>query len=478
MTSTWLQRFGPGLSIAMVLVPLAMLSLHPISSWDIWWHLATGREIVQQGALPQTELFSFAVPGALWETHEGLSQLIFYAVFEAAGPHGLIAVRALLRVMTYLCIFVILRRRNYPLAATLTLIIFLSLFLRSSVRPYLFSYFLFVLEMLILESAWRHKLSFLKGLGVFCILVLWANMHGEFILGIALLGTYVVATVVKQGQATRSDPGKETQIRAWLILGVLGIAACCLTPRSFHTLTYPFLHAQRTPMHFETIGEWHRPQILPLSLDTVFYLSLPFFLGSIFCGARENRRWLLLLLPAVFLVQACLHFRMISYFYLSCLCCLGPLPPSRLLRWITPTCQVLLSAFVLAVECAQTIDAGLLTRSIARQYPAAAVAEIPRLQLEGPMLNQSEWGGYLIWHLYPTHRVFILGTMPLSYDAEVFPDYRDLFDAGKFEKVLKKYEFRFAVLPPESAIAGNLRSKGWIVIFRDPDRIGDILVPP
>ena len=470
---------GTWLAMALVLGTLFVFSLYPVGGWDTWWHMATGRMIVQEGTIPRTDPFSYVTEGTPWVNHQELSQIILYLVHAGAGPAGLILLRAVCVTLALFFLWLVLRARDVPLATSVTMILFLSLFLRSGVRPYLFSYLCFALMLWMLDGTWRRGLTWRSAVGLLLIQFLWANMHAESILGICLLGTYVLAAWIRAWSNRRAAPAAARHhALVWGGLGVLAIVVSCMTVHGSDTLLKTLVYTKRDPVVFATIGEWNRPRFLPFSADTLFFLSLPVMLAGILAGGRRDRRWPLLLLPFLFLSQALRYYRMVGYFYLACFCCIGALPRRRWLAPLAAVLQVLVCVFVMGVHFTHASENGLLQRSLAPIYPFRAVEEIQRLDLQGPMLNRFEWGGYLAWHLLPERRVFISGVMPPEYDKELFPDYLALRDPAETARVVDKYGFGYALFPRHHPIAVNLASLGWQTLFHDPDGIGDLLVPP
>ena len=67
-------------AIALLLATLfaGMLALFPICSFDIWWHLRTGRLIVEELRIPHTDPFTYTAGGNHWVTHEWLAETLFY----------------------------------------------------------------------------------------------------------------------------------------------------------------------------------------------------------------------------------------------------------------------------------------------------------------------------------------------------------------------------------------------------------------
>lgn len=55
---------------------------------DYWWHLSTGRLIVDTGSVPHHDPFSFTAAGSRWIAHEWLSEVIIYRVESAVGYVG------------------------------------------------------------------------------------------------------------------------------------------------------------------------------------------------------------------------------------------------------------------------------------------------------------------------------------------------------------------------------------------------------
>ena len=44
----------------------ALFAVQRIADPDTWWHLRTGQWILENGAVPDADPFSFTVPGAPW----------------------------------------------------------------------------------------------------------------------------------------------------------------------------------------------------------------------------------------------------------------------------------------------------------------------------------------------------------------------------------------------------------------------------
>ncbi|HEU4402107.1 MAG TPA: hypothetical protein VFT43_08375, partial [Candidatus Polarisedimenticolia bacterium] len=62
----------------LILLLTVASSLTPIRSYDYWWHLATGRLILERHAVPHADPFSFTAAGRPWIDHEWLFQVLAF----------------------------------------------------------------------------------------------------------------------------------------------------------------------------------------------------------------------------------------------------------------------------------------------------------------------------------------------------------------------------------------------------------------
>ena len=172
--------------IALAL-PFAIASRGRVNHVDFWWSTAVGREIVASGQFPSVEPLFFTpvveeFVGAQWLAHS-----LLYLIYAAGGLPGVILLHALvtLAVGALLLRACDLVGAPVPLAAGLTLIgcVFASIGLAE--RPQLFAVVPFALFALLLVSS-RTGWTALVGLPL--VMLFWVNVHGSFILGLALAG--------------------------------------------------------------------------------------------------------------------------------------------------------------------------------------------------------------------------------------------------------------------------------------------------
>ena len=84
MEQRWTRRLLPWL----VLAPAGALSLRRLYDTDTWWHLASGRWIVEHASVPAVDTLSYTVPGKAWINLQWLGDVLLYGIFRAAGSDG------------------------------------------------------------------------------------------------------------------------------------------------------------------------------------------------------------------------------------------------------------------------------------------------------------------------------------------------------------------------------------------------------
>ena len=168
------------ISIILLFLFLFILASFELNDPDTWLHLKTGQYILSNKSVPKADIYSFTMEGKEWINHEWLSQVIFYGVHRVTGINGLI----FLRIIILLCLFGLLlgigyKRNSHLFILLLTLLAILTAKERFRIRPELFSMFFLSIYLFILERKIRTRYLYLLPF----LQILWANMHGYYILG-------------------------------------------------------------------------------------------------------------------------------------------------------------------------------------------------------------------------------------------------------------------------------------------------------
>jgi hypothetical protein len=125
--------------------------------------------------------------------------------------------------------------------------------------------------------------------------------------------------------------------------------------------------------------------------------------------------------------------------------------------------------FALCVAFALMTDLFSRRLDLDQPYPAGALAFMRAHQLSGRILNDWNWGGYLIWHAAPASKVFIDGRDDTVYPFEVVQQYLLFrFDLPNASRVLDAYPHDY-VLIARTAQARHLMEHrhDWKLLYRD-----------
>lgn len=360
--------------------------LRPRPDPDTWWHLATGRWILDHEVVPRADPFSWTAAGREWIPHEWLSQTILAAVDHVAGPQGLL-------VLAGLCVgfaFLLLDRAlasvavsDWARAATLALTLYLSIPLWT-LRPHLLTLLFFSIELYVLIGS-RDRIE--RRLWLVPLFAVWANLHGGFVAGLLLLGLFVGEAVVRRPAAAKAQ----------VALLMAAVAATLLNPSGIRVLVHPLTVAQVS----EPIHEW-APTDLRDPFGIAFALAV--FTPLVVAASTHGRSDATLLVSAA--VFGALGFGTYKSLSIAALAIAPAFAVSvdRLLRVphvmsapSSPLRLVQVSVLALALYFAGTT----LTRSEAHlrgetEYPRRAAEALDAMPT-GRLMNPYAWGGYLIW---------------------------------------------------------------------------------
>lgn len=230
----------------------AACTYQKIPSADLWWLLADGRLIAENGSIPKADPFSWTHPGTPWHNDQWLAGWLFYSLYTVAGIGGLHALKSLLLVATLGLAMDTGRRllgSNAPFPPLLWALLITITCSEGryffDVRAYLFSY-------LFLSLLWRWLLlhETLPWWRIALLFTVWANLHGGVTSGVLLLTLEAL-----------SSPAQRR--RPLLGCAVLALLCCCLNPSGFWLLWHPLqlLGSQWSRYLNEWQPAWRRPDL-------------------------------------------------------------------------------------------------------------------------------------------------------------------------------------------------------------------------
>jgi len=243
----------------------AILAFRRIDDFDTWWHLASGRFIAQHHAIPHTDVLSFTVPTNAWVNLQWLYDLLLYALFSIAGPSGLVIASAACFVATFALLARHLARHVGPVASTLLMLwVAATVNERFLIRPEMASFPLLAAVQLVLADGRRNpaRLRWLVPL-----MIVWANMHSLFILGVAAIasaigGALVAETSILPASWRHDSAWPADSRRALLRWGAAAVGATLVNPYFVRALFLPLELMTRingSSTVYSVIGEFRRP---------------------------------------------------------------------------------------------------------------------------------------------------------------------------------------------------------------------------
>jgi hypothetical protein len=240
---------------------------------DARWLAALGRTIISQGSIPSGVPYA-AAPSVDWVNVPVLGELVFHGLQVVGGDRGLLLGQLVAVTVTLTLLALGMRALGAPDAASATvlvLVFFAGLPSFIIVRAQLFSLVLFCAALLLLRAESRR--SSRRVWLLVPLVVLWANLHGAVLVGLAVAAAYLVL------ERARREP----------VVAASVLAACCaglfLTPALAASGEY-YLGVLRSEAAQRGEGMW-APLSLHMPFDVLFVvLALPLLVFAIRSGLR------------------------------------------------------------------------------------------------------------------------------------------------------------------------------------------------
>jgi hypothetical protein len=478
---------GPDATLwALLLAPVAFaaavlqMALSPVDP-DYWWHLATGRWMLDHHRIPFTDPFSVSHGGQTWYAHEWLSELIF-AVSDKIGGFRFNIVLTALAVAAGAW-FLGRACRLYGSGSLLALLLVVggSFFIINflAVRPQVLGWAL--LALLIHEicandtqcaTLWRVPFIF----------ALWVNIHLSVELGavvLALYGAHRGLRWLLSRRRTEQAAIEFSRFTNTLIVGGVSALALCLNPRGPFLLWFSRVYADPNAERWKYIGEWQKPafqgdeRYLFIGGGIVLVLTLlamltrralwPGILAVLFAVAalRANRYGPIfgtVAIPVAGWLLARFNRRNVA---------LRPARFSPLL--FGSLCAASVACIVIGAWQRGPTEFRRVADAHPGNYPVAAVAYVKNNVPGGGVISEYGWGGYLIFSFYPERRVYMDGREEM-YGETFFKNYvQTMAGEGDWQKRLAQAGVTAAILGPREGLAVAMsRDPAWQAVYQDP----------
>ena len=464
---------------AILLLATFCLSAFDITEHDYWWHLATGKYIISQRAIPHKDVFSYTATRP-WVAHYWLSDVIGYALYCIVGTPGLIVLNALVIALSFWMVFAAaLSTRASPLlTATLTILAVYASRSRFYVRPETFSFFFMALY-LFLFYRWKRGGSARQLFVLPFLQLLWTNLYGGgSVIGLILLVCFTAGEVLNYLFSAGNAPRTKTDVGALALSALAAFGLSFVNPNTYRTVFY-FLMS-RDPV-FRHIVEWRHMEAKELLSLHGLFLFLGAFLMIRFIRRVDFSELALFLAFGYMSVDAP---RSLPFFAIASV----PIIASRAQRIVDPRVgdewwgrheRWIYSVFALGVSLFTlwylSKDVGKFKSDYEfgfgvnkKLVPVQAVDFIVTHGVRGPMFNSYGIGGYLIWRLYPGEKVFVDGRVEM-YGTEFLKTYMFYWHPDVWNDYVKKYHLACAIIDREPNYTTRYldESTDWKLVFFD-----------
>jgi len=457
-----------------------LLALRPIESFDTFWQLQSGKYIWQTGRFLYQDTFSLAGDAFRLE-HCWLHDLVLYLLYRAGG-YGLLGL--LKPFVISLCAFMLLQRsRHQGVPGFLALPVLLLCLLASVdswlVRPQLWTFLFGVLYLQILYRGLEHDRR--NWLWLIPLMLLWANLHAACIFGFALFGAFWVGTAWRAIRGRM--PGRDVGFLS--LVGGLLFAAAFFNPYGWKIPLSQLLgHVNQVKVITGSapLGMLGNMEWLPPSFSQVPLFYLVMALWGLTLVVRIFRKRLAVAELVYFLGFSYMGFSQVRHTTLVSMMAAFFLPLAAAEAFPALTrCGRAAARFALAAGLALLIGIvawsgyqGRLGVGLkAEQYPVGAAGFLLEHRPAGNLYNAYDWGGYLMWRLFPDYRVFIDGrsTSPHYFRSMVRVDnslegWREILDHENVNVVLTRTCF-FDTGGPINLVGSLIRDSAWALVYQD-----------
>ena len=472
-----LQHASSAILVLAILVGAASWSQPHVDGSDLWWHLASGQFIWQNGEIPLDDPFSHTANGDRWTNHSWLWGWFFWAAYDGHADMAAWLNLTLLVVLFALVAWSAWRvSRSWLAAGATTWLVAASCHWFLDVRPQIVT--LLFTALLLSTLDWRRAPWLWPPL-----LALWANLHAGFAFGLGLIG---LCALLQTEQAVRC---RQPLPRAAWVGVVCAALAAGINPWGFAIYEVPLQHIYyESP--FGALIEW---QTTAASLDPRTYAGrfwwiVAFTLGGVLSGKATRFS---IALAAVTVIMAISARRFIPLFAISAapLAALGfgailDATRRRLPAISSDWPRLVASAAALLVAILLWNGVHFLPRPLQRwtsgeSYPSGAAAYLAAMPAPPQHLfNYYGWGGYLMLQA-PGIPIFIDSRASTLYDDGLAADYFSMLNAEQgWQEKFEAHGVDAVLVPTQSRIAAALRKQrlAWRVAYVDPRSV--LLFPP
>jgi hypothetical protein len=460
-------------------------SLRLLNDPGIGWHIRTGEWILENHAIPHTDLFS-NVTTRPWFAWEWLFDIGVAKVHAWWGLNGVLAGGAIVIALTLALLFRLTLQRGASLLPAMVFVVLavLASTIHCLARPHLFTWLFSLLCWYLIEE--KRSTVWLWAIPV--IVLVWANVHGGFLVAFALMGLTLAGDLWNVAGG-RDHRAREDAVLMSRVLGT-SVAASLFNPYgiALYGHIYQYL-GDAFLMHH--IQEMQSPDFRTVAAKCLFVLLLSTTCTAIIRRSRLRPGEMLVLV--FFAYEALFAARNIPLACLVLTLTVAPLlapsddspihPLRQRLRAFSDRMGAMelqtrghLWAIAFAIVTLGICANGgqLRGRQVVHanfnpdKFPLRAVDFLAQHPPAGPLFTTDAWGGYVIYRAWPTVRVVVDDRHDM-YGSEYMKRYLKIVEGSwDWQQQLQATGARSALVSPNSAIGSLLRlSPEWMLVYDD-----------
>lgn len=445
---------------------------------DAGWHIRAGEQMIASGTLPHGDPYSFSKAGEPWIAWEWASDVAAGVAHRVAGLNG-VAWLYMLAIAASVWMWFRLHWAaggNFVLACLFAAPLLSTTNMHWLARPHVFGWLFAIGTVWFCETPRRVSLP-----AVFALSALWANMHGSFFLGPAIILIYVLGSwcgKVLWGQALRPAAG--------LLPGAAAaLAGTFVNPNGWNLHKHVVAYLTDSAL-LDRIGEFQSFNFHAAGATQIILALLIGAAGGFAAlSARRCDRFLLSMLVTAAALRSA---RML------------PVAALILLPLANGSISTLLTNAALAPKLRRILDRvldyGLNLRALDRslggialipflalalfgighamrpafpadQFPVVGAKAVAALPADARIFSSDKFGGYLIYRFAGERKVFFDGRSDF-YGAGFLTRYSRMVQARPgWPAEFGRWKFTHALLPPDYALVAALEAQGWTEIYRD-----------
>jgi hypothetical protein len=504
---SWIHFALPSVTDLIFILVLALLSYSVLSARllgdaGIGWHIRNGELMLRTHTVTRADPFSYTMSGRPWLAWEWLYDAIIGVVHQSLGLNGVVFFTALVIALTFVLTFRILLARGSLLQISVALLLLAmgAAMIHFLARPHVLSWLFTVIWFQVLDSAEVAPENRRRLLWLPLLMLLWVNLHGGFLFGLALLGLDWLAGMVRYLRTgTEGRQGAAAWVKQLSAMGALSFLATFANPYGYrlHAHIYRYLSNRFLMNH---IDEFRSPDFHGVAQECFAVLLVITIVALAAARAKIRPSQLLVILFASY--SGLYASRNLPVASILLVLVAGPMLsgavrdaansaelPDRTRNFLSrcssfalrmgnlelslrghlwPVAAVIFGLFV-CIQHGRVGSHQLMNAHFdVKKFPVAAVQVIAERGIHEPIFSLDSWGGYFIYRLYPEMKVFVDDRHDL-YGEQFLREYLTAIRlAPGWDQVLDGKRVNWVLMPGDSTLANMLKeTHRWRIIYAD-----------